>query len=402
MNKQKNRYLLLFAAAIVNFSYGSAYIWTVFQPAAKEKFGLQDGDANRPFNIFMGFFVLGNILGGKFQQKFGTKKTVLGGSFLMCLGFLLTAFVPDHLPILISFTYGIMGGMGAGAAYNALIAGTQKWFPDKRGMVTGIIICTVGAPGLIMTPILNTCIDSYGFSTSMMIVALIYFVICFGLGWMVDAPPQGYAEKILFANEEPKDMGTASDITRILPKQFTTKEALKTKQYYLIAGAMMLAVPAYFLINPMMMSLGVDRGLSTALAITGVMISSILNICGRLVAPWVSDKLGRKTMLIILFSISMASVLTLIIAQGYLFMLCVALVSFSYGGFFGIFPVIVVDYFGFQYSGMNYGMVMIGYGCVSILCPSIVSMGIGISFVVAGIACVLGMICTLLLHPPRA
>ncbi len=400
MKKETNRYLLLFAAAIVNFSYGSAYIWTVFQPAAKIKFGLEDGDANRPFNIFMGFFVLGNILGGKIQQKLGTKITILSGSFLMCLGFLLTAFIPEHLSILISLTYGIMGGMGAGAAYNALIAGTQKWFPDKKGMVTGIIICTVGAPGLIMTPILNACIDSYGFSTSMMIVALIYFVICFGFGWLIDSPPEGYSEQFMPTNISENDMKHLATSFQAM-KQYTTKEVLHTKQYYLITGAMMLAVPAYFLINPMMMSLGVNRGLTTALAITGVMISSILNVCGRLIAPWISDKLGRKPMLIILFSISMIAVLTLIIAQGYLFILCVALVSFSYGGFFGIFPVLVVDYFGFQYSGMNYGMVMIGYGCVSILCPSIVSMGIAISFIVAGIACVLGMICTLLLQPPK-
>lgn len=400
MKKETNRYLLLFAAAIVNFSYGSAYIWTVFQPAAKIKFGLEDGDANRPFNIFMGFFVLGNILGGKIQQKLGTKKTILSGSFLMCLGFLLTAFIPENLSILISLTYGIMGGMGAGAAYNALIAGTQKWFPDKRGMVTGIIICTVGAPGLIMTPILNACIDMYGFSTSMMIVACIYFVICFGFGWLIDSPPEGYAERFMPSNIAKEDMKNLATPCQTI-KQYTTKEVLRTKQYYLITGAMMLAVPAYFLINPMMMSLGVNRGLTTALAITGVMISSILNVCGRLIAPWVSDKLGRKPMLILLFSLSMIAVLTLIIAQGYLFILCVALVSFSYGGFFGIFPVLVVDYFGSQYSGMNYGMVMIGYGCVSILCPSIVSMGIAISFIVAGIACVLGMICTLLLNPPK-
>ncbi|MFI3208934.1 MAG: MFS transporter, partial [Eubacteriales bacterium] len=263
----------------------------------------------------------------------------------------------------------------------------------------GIIICTVGAPGLIMTPILNVLIASHGFSQSLQMVAAFYAIICFGLGWIVVSP----TEKDL-AHFTPTNV-TAADSVNAQPmfKQYTTSEALKTKQYYLVTAAMMLAVPAYFLINPMMLSLGVERGLSSALAVTGVMISSILNISGRLFAPWVSDKLGRKPMLILLFTISMASVLTLIIAEGYLFILCVALVSFSYGGFFGIFPVIVVDYFGAQYSGMNYGMVMIGYGVVSIFCPTIVSMGIGISFVVAGIACVLGMICTVLLrHPSEA
>lgn len=397
MEKQRNRYVLLFAAALVNFSYGSAYVWTVFQPAAMEKFGLESGSANRPFNVFMLFFVLGNIFGGKIQQKVGTRITILSGSFLMCLGFFLTSLVPVNMSALLSVTYGAMGGMGAGAAYNALISGTQKWFPDKRGMVTGIIICTVGAPGLIMTPIFNSCIDLYGFSHSMQLVALTYVVICFGFGWLIVSPPEEYTAKFI-----PKNIANTSTPIA-LGKQYTTSEVLKTKQYYLITASMMLAVPAYFLINPMMMSLGVNRGLSTTLAITGVMISSILNICGRLVAPWFSDKIGRKAMLILLFSISMASVFTLVIAQGYLFIFCVSLVSFSYGGFFGIYPVIVVDYFGSQYSGMNYGMVMIGYGCISLLCPTIVSMGISISFIVAGIACILGMICTLMLrHPSKS
>lgn len=397
MKKQKNRYLLLIAAAIVNFCYGSAYIWSVFQPEAMERFTLASASASQPFNVFMAFFVLGNISGGKLQQKIGTRLTILGGSFLMCLGFLLTAYIPTNMGFLISITYGIMGGTGAGAAYNALIAGTQKWFPDKRGMVTGIIICTVGAPGLIMTPILNTYITKFGFTVAMEIVAIIYFVICFGFGWMITSPPEGYMADYV----APVKKSTA--VTKSLStKNFTTKEMLHTRQYYLVTGAMLLSVIAYFLINPMLKSLGMTRGLSEAVAITGIMISSILNVCGRLVAPWISDRFGRKQVLVALFTISMCSVLTLIFAQGTLFLILVAFISFSYGGFFGIFPVIVAEYFGPKYSGMNYGMVMIGYGVMSILCPYILAIGVGVSFAVAGGACVLGMICTLVVKNPQS
>lgn len=389
MKKTVNRYVLLVIAAIVNFSYGSAYIWSVFQPAAKEKFGLEVASANRPFAIFMGLFVLGNILGGKLQQKIGPKLVVLGGSFLMCCGFLLTAYVPVDKAWVLSVTYGIMGGVGAGAAYNALIAATQKWFPDKRGMVTGIIICTVGAPGLIMTPVCNHLLSVYGFSGAIRIVAVIYILICFGGGWIIKNPPEGYMK------------GYKPEHIAVTSKQYKTSEMIKTKQYYLIAGAMLLAVPAYFLINPMMKSLGLERGLTEVVALTGVMVSSILNIGGRLAAPWISDKVGRKQMLIVLFSISMGAVLCLTFATGYVFFVCVALVSFSYGGFFGIFPVIAADYFGSKYSGMNYGVIMIGYGVVSIMCPFLTAKGITISFVVAGAACVLGMIVTLILKKPE-
>lgn len=394
MGKSRNRYVILFIAAIVNFCYGSVYIWTIFHPEAMSKFGLDSGAANRPFNVFMGFFVVGNILGGKLQQKLGTRITVLLGSFFMCLGFLLTSFIPSSIPYLLNITYGMLGGIGAGTAYNALIAGIQKWFPDKRGMVTGIVICTVGAPGLIMGPLVNACIVRFGFSVSMLIVTGVFATICFGLGWMIVDPPEDYDWQF--------DISLSSEnaSSLMITKQFTTKDLLKTPQYYLVTVSMMFALTSYFLINPMMLTLGLERDLTSTAAVTGVMISSILNICGRLSAPWISDRMERKSMLLLLFIISMTSILTLIIARGYFFILCVALVSYCYGGFFGIFPVVVTDYFGTQYSGLNYGMVMIGYGCMSLICPSIVTLGISISFVVAGFACVIGMICTLFMRHP--
>lgn len=388
MSKSTNRYLVLLLGAIVNFSYGSAYIWTVFQPAALEKFSLSAASANAPFAIFMGVFVLGNILGGKLQQLIPPQRVVLGGSFLMCAGFWLTGLVPIEMPGLLYVSYGIMGGTGAGIAYNALVATVQKWFPDKRGMVTGIIICTVGAPGLIMTPICNQLIAVFGFSTAIMIVSGIYGVICFGGGWMIKNPPEGYMA----------DYQSATTSRGLSKTNYTTIEMVKTLDYYLVAGSMMVAVIAYFLINPMMKSLGVERGLTETVAIGGVMLSSVLNVAGRLTIPWVSDKLGRMRMIAVLFLVSMTAVVCLIFAQGYLFMICVALISYSYGGFFGMFPVVTADYFGAKYSGMNYGVVMIGYGIMSILCPILTKLGVNFSFAFAGGACIVGIILVILLQ----
>ena len=86
MKKEKNRYFILVMAALANFCYGCGYIWTVFQPEAKIRFQLEDASANRPFSIFMAMFVVGNILGGKLQQKFRPRRIVLGCSLLCALG----------------------------------------------------------------------------------------------------------------------------------------------------------------------------------------------------------------------------------------------------------------------------------------------------------------------------
>ena len=385
MKKEKNRYFILVMAALANFCYGCGYIWTVFQPEAKIRFQLEDASANRPFSIFMAMFVVGNILGGKLQQKFRPRRIVLGCSLFMCLGFFLTALVPARLPWLVNLTYGIMSGLGAGASYNALVAVVQKWFPDKRGLVTGITICTAGAAGLIMSPVCNSCIAAFGFSVSMILVAVLYLVIGVAAGLFIDSPPEGY-----MSGYRPAHIAVSS-------RQYTASEMIGKREYYLIAGAFMLAVPAYFLINPMMKSLGMERGLGEAAAVGGVMAAAVLNVAGRLFVPWLSDMIGRKPMLVVLFLMSIASVGGLIIAQGYLFMILVTCIAFAYGGFCAIFPVISSDHFGTKNAGMNYGIVMIGCGIMSVLCPSLTAVGNTFSFTVAAACSVGGILLTLIL-----
>lgn len=389
MRKERNRYFILVMAALANFCYGCGYIWTVFQPEAKLRFHLTNASANMPFSIFMAMFTAGNIVGGKLQQRFRPRSVVLGCSGFMCLGFFLTAFVPDNLPWMLNVTYGIMSGIGAGASYNALVAVVQKWFPDKRGLVTGITICTAGSAGLIMSPVCNSCIDAWGFSIAMLVVAGLYLVIGFAGGFFVDSPPEGYME-----DYKPQHIAVGS-------RQYASSEMLGKKQYYLIAGAFMLAVPAYFLINPMMKSLGMERGLGEMAAVGGVMAAAVLNVAGRLFVPWMSDLIGRKPMLVALFVLTIGSVGGLILAQGYLFLVLVTCIAFAYGGFCAVFPVITSDYFGTRNAGMNYGIVMIGCGIMSVLCPSLTAVGNTFSFTVAAACSVGGIILILLLKKPE-
>ncbi|MCD8097946.1 MAG: MFS transporter [Lachnospiraceae bacterium] len=389
MKKEKNRYFILVMAAVTNFCYGCGYIWTVFQTEAKSRFQLADAEANRPFSIFMALFVIRNILGGKLQQKFRSRTVVLAGNALMCLGFLLTALVPKEFPWILNITYGVLSGIGAGTAYNALVAVVQKWFPDRRGLVTGITICSSGSAGLIMSPICNQCIAVFGFSNAMLIVTLIYVVIGFGGGYFIDSPPEGYEKRY----PQPSHVAVSS-------RQFMASEMVHTREYYLIAGAYMLAVPAYFLINPMMKSLGLARGLTESVAVAGVMAAAVLNVAGRLLAPWISDRTGRKPMLCALFLVSLLSVTGLIWVGSGLFLLLVCCVAFAYGGFCAVFPVITSDYFGSRNAGMNYGIVMIGTCISSLLCPSLTSIGTGFSFGVAAVCCIAGSALMILLKKP--
>jgi len=127
----------------------------------------------------------------------------------------------------------------------------------------------------------------------------------------------------------------------------------------------------------------------------GVLIASFANIIGRFVAPWISDRIGCKAIIRVMYVISMVSILALTVARGGVFVLLISLVCMVYGGVVSVFPVLVAEKFGMKYQGMNYGAIMLGYGIVSVLCPYLLELaGQEMSFVIAGIACAVGLLGT--------
>ncbi|QEK19352.1 OFA family MFS transporter [[Clostridium] hylemonae] len=396
MKKGTNRYFILAVAAVVNFVHGNPYIWTVFQPHVRSEYDLSLAASSQPFTLIIGIFAVGNMIGGYLQHKIGARATILGGSFVMCAGFFLAAAAPYNMPWLISAGYGVLGGLGSGCAFSMLVAVPQEWFPDKRGLVTGITVGIVGISGVIMNPFCDWLLSAYGYRAAMMTTAAVYAVLSLGGIFISEPGPKQDGEP----GPKPVEYEKAQEAEAPGKRQYTTREMFCTKTYYLVSVSMALAVPAYVLVNPLMKSLGMERGLTDSAALAGVMAASAANIAGRFAAPWVSDFLGRKTVIQVLYVIAMISVVGLTAAKGGLFILLISLVSLTYGGFVSVFPVLTSDCFGMRYQGMNFGAVMLGYGIVSILCPYLLAavqstpLGTNLSFIAAGGVCVIGMAVT--------
>ena len=397
MKKGKNRHAVLAIASIVNFVHGNPYIWTVFQPYVRKEYGLSLAASSQPFTIIIGIFALGNMLGGYLQHKIGAKKTILAGSLVMCLGFFLAAVAPSHMPWLISLGYGALGGLGSGCAFSMLVAVPQGWFPDKRGLVTGITVGVIGISGVLMNPLCDSILASYGYRTAMLLVTAVYAVLCLGAFFIEEAPEELASQGSVLAKTDGStkpEAGTKPEggAEAAVQRQYTTRDMMHTKVFYAIAITMALAVPAYVLVNPLMKSLGMERGLTSAQALAGVMIASFANIIGRFAMPWLSDRTGRKAVIRVMYVLAMVSVVGLIAARGGLFILLISIVCLVYGGVVSVFPVLVSDHFGMKYQGMNFGAVMLGYGLISILCPYLLDVaGLNTSFLIAGIACAAGV-----------
>jgi len=386
--KQVSRIKVLLMGMLVMAFGGTSYSWSIIQPFIMSHYAIDAAAASVPFSVNLGIFVVGCILGGKLQTRYSIQKALRFGIVMSFLGLLFTAIVPVKMPWLLTVTFGAFTGIGGGIVYNTLIAAMQKYFPDKKGMAGGAILCMIGLSGFYMSPFINFVLSNYSLRAMFLSIAILTLAVGVVGSICVKEPPYGYMD----------DYETTDNKALSAVRQYAPKEMLKTKYYYMITISMFLAVPGFMLISPQFVLISGQRMITSAQALSAVMLASIFQAVGRLVVPSLSDKVGRKITLICVFGFSTACISGLVAAKGMLYAVLFVALAFFYGGTLGTFPALSTDYFGTKNAGINYGFIMIGFGLASLLCPVLIkavqgtSLGVALSFVIAGVACVLGLI----------
>jgi len=180
---------------------------------------------------------------------------------------------------------------------------------------------------------------------------------------------------------------------------------LQTKEFYLLTFSMFFLLPAYFILNPLLKSLGIERGLTDSMATFGVMLTGVASASGRLLTSWFSDYAGRKGAIWLISLITLAAALVMIFAEGVLFLVCIAAIAFSFGGSASVYAATTADLFGTKHMGLNYGCVMTGFGVSALVFPIISNIlsATGVytySFMVAAAGCVITLILTAFLKVP--
>ena len=186
-------------------------------------------------------------------------------------------------------------------------------------------------------------------------------------------------------------------------KQYTPKEIIKTKQFYLLVGGLFFTLPAYFMLLPIFMSLGKDRGLSPGIAALGLILTGIGSAAGRLTVSWTSDKIGGKAAMAAIAAITLIASLVMTAAQGILFLVCIMLISFGFGGAASVYSAMTAASFGTRYGGMNFGLVMLGFGVSALAFQNIANfklLSVDASFVLAAVTCAVAIVLVLLLDAP--
>ena len=384
-----NRYIVLIAGVIIQFCAGILYMWSVFKQPVVDHLSWDPNASALTASVMLVAFVGGILIGGRILDKIGPKITCLAGSIMLSIGILASSFVTPSAPYMLYLTYGIIGGFGVGTVYTCTVSPIQKWFFDRKGFATGLMVGAFGFSLVLFAPLADYLIDTFGISSTFQIFGLAFLVICVPASLLITSPSAEYLNRL---------KGPSSPSSQ---KQYTTKEMLRTKSFYLIMVSLFLVLPAFFILNPIAKTFGAEH--TDGLETLAVMIIGVCSASGRLFITWVSDRIGRMNSLFFIAITPIIGALAITFAYDYAFLACVALIAFAFGGAAGIYAIVTSDHFGVQNMGSNYGFVMLGFGASALIFPFISTQlssdgDYTISFVIAAVACAASMVCILMLN----
>ena len=365
MKKQK---MMTVAATItIQLTLGVAYIWSVFQTGvANSIFGGDNAAASLTFSLLLATLTIGSVIGGKLAVKFSTRRVVLIGGIILSAGFLIASFVTASFPWMLWISYGVMGGVGMGFTYSTTIACVQRWYPHKKGFITGVVVASLGFGGVVFTPIIESLITAFGGEGSgesgvFMVLSLVFLTVCTCGSFLLKSPPEDYVKSLT---------GTTAAAAKSV-KNYSPKEMLRTPQFYLITLTLLLACMGGLMMMNFAKPFAVMKGLE-ATATIGVLAITMSNSLGRMIWGIVSDKLGRINTIFVLLAGSAVLSLLVSIADGYWIYFLIALIGFFYGGFLSTIPALIADLFGAKHMASNYGYVLLGFGTGAIISSQIV------------------------------
>jgi OFA family oxalate/formate antiporter-like MFS transporter len=380
-----NGWIVVFGAVLLQICLGAIYSWSLFNQPLMDKYGWSKDQVVFTYSLAIFVFAATTILSGRLVDKHGPRKIATIGGILYGAGMML-ASVASSLPMLY-LAYGVLAGMGVGFAYVCPLSTCVKWFPDKKGFITGIAVGAFGAGSMVFKSIIAYFLETAGVSQTFIYLGLIYMVIVV-LGAQLLKLPEASASA----------SKTSSSTDEV---NLTVKEMFKTKSFYFIWLMFLVGCMPGLLVIGLAKDIGIEMAkLEPAVAANAVGLIALFNAGGRLAWGTISDKLGRIQVVLIMFMITVACLLymSMVPLSFVSFFVCLSGIACSFGGFLSVFPTITSEFYGVKNLGANYGIIFQAYGIAALIGPVLKanSSGFNQTFLIAAAFAIIGAIFTLM------
>ena len=363
--KPVNRWAVFTAGWIINFFVASAALFSVFAKPMTMLHGWSMTNFSLSFTFYTLCLCLLGIFSGRIADKYGAKKIIYAGAALYGAGWFLTGRCDNLLQMYL--VYGVMAGSGGGMIYNSTIATTLRWFPDKKGKISGLLLAAAALGPFTLAPITSFLVEKFGVAHAFEILGILFFIAISAVGWLMASAPAGY--KPVGWNPLPTEANSAVE------KDYEWKEMLSTPLFYTLLLVFICASTAgTMMINSASVIAQTQIGVAATIGALIVSVSTLSNFAGRLSFGVIYDKIGGFKALLFSFGLTIAALLMIGTAKSMpLFIVCVVLMGFSFGGLLVVFPPITANHFGTKNLGVNYGIMFLGYAGGSYVGPRISS-----------------------------
>ena len=387
------------AGVVLQTALGAVYAWSVFRTPLVRGFGWTISEVTLTFTIAIFTLGIAAFAGGLWMRAKGPRIVGITAGVLYGLGVFLASFSNHGLWVLY-LTYGVIGGAGLGLGYIVPIATLVKWFPDRRGFITGIAVAGFGAGALVTAPIATRLIARVGVLGTFATLGIAYFILVVGSAIFMVNPPRDY-----------RPAGWTPDPARQQGiRNLTLGEALKTWQWYGLWALLFLNVTAGISIISQAAPMAQEiTGASATTAAGMVGIISIANGSGRFLWAWLSDFAGRRWVFLAMFLVQAVLFFVLPLVSSFaMFTLLSFIVLLCYGGGFGTMPAFAADYFGPRDVGSIYGLMLTAWGFSSVLGPLLIAHvreitgQYGQALRIIALMMLVSSIIPFLVHPPAA
>ncbi len=364
----RNRWTIALAAVVMQICLGAAYGWSVFvKPLiAANHWTLTQVSLN--FTLAILFLGVGTIVGGLWQDRVGPRRVATVAGVIYGLGYIVAGFASRGGSLYGMYLgYGVIGGIGMGMGYITPVATLVKWFPDRRGLMTGVAVAGYGAGALIFSPIAARLIQTSGVPMTFWVFGVAYLILVVLSAQFYANPPEGWRPAAWTPTSAVAKSATTAN--------FTVAQAMRTWQFWLLLVLLFLNVSAGIMIISQASPMAQQMVNMTPVAAAGMVgLISIFNGAGRVFWAWVSDYVGRAPVFFMLYAIE-AVILFLLpgVHSITVFSIMFAIIGLCYGGGFGTMPSFTADFFGPKYMGGIYGWILLAWAFGAVPSPILIA-----------------------------
>lgn len=389
MNLDRKRWIILGSCILADLVQGASYASSVFAKPMMEQLNCTKEQWTMAFSLSLVFLPVGMLVSGRIVDRSSPKIAVAGGAVIFGLGWFLAGF--SNSVTWLYLTFGTMMSIGSGATYGAAVAVAVRWFPDRRGLASGLAVGALGFGTAIISIVGARLLQHFTVLMTFRILGIVFFVIVALAAMVISNPPRDYAPKGIAGSKSDGSLGPELSWSQMLTKpRFWVLYALYV--FGAFSGLMVISQA-----SPIAQEMA---GLTKEAAAVVVMVLGLANASGRVIWGTVSDRLGRVWSLTLMFVVTMIIMFLMpqLATQQATLVLGAILIGACFGGYLGTFPSLSAESFGVRNAGVNYALLFSAFSIAAIAGPKVGARlgqqpgGYAQAFIVAGVIAAIGLL----------